>query len=595
MNDALSRALQLHQEGQLEEARRAYETLLASDPDNADANHLLGLVLYQQGDPESAQEHVSKAVALRPDDAVMRNNFGEVLRALGRNEEAAEQFRRAVTLKPDYPEPHNNLAVLMAGTGHLRQARWHCEQALAMRPDYPDAWFNLGLAWQMEGGWSDAASCYERCIEHGGVSADLLNNLALSCQQQGYWKRARDHYRHALSLDDSLVSGLNNLAELCEKTGVLEEAAQLNARALAGDPDDPHALLVAARLRLRNDDAEGAVRLLRRAVGGNPSDNLAQSILFELGQLLDRRGDYPGAHEALARANRLQSADPRYPGVNPDRFHERVRSYRSVTPDLKTGRPDRGAPVFMLGFPRSGTTLLDQILDAHPALQVMEERPCLETVQARLEKEIGPFPACLSNAGDSARTTQRAAYAECASGFLDRRGGARLVDKYPLNIIRTPLIQWLFPGAPVILSLRHPCDVVLSCFMQQFVPNDAMANFASIEDAARLYAEVMELWETNQDQLGLSVHTVRYEDLLADFDETVSHCLEFLGLEWTDGVRDFAEHARKRDRIVTPSYRQVTRSLYDSSLGRWRNYRDQFGGALQMLEPFVSRFGYSLD
>jgi len=607
MNETLSRALQLHQAGELEEARHAYESLLDSDPQNADASHLLGLVMFQQGDTESARERVSTAIALRPDDPVIRNNFGEVLRAMGRDDEAAEQYHKALELHADYPEPHNNLAVIMTARGGFGEARQLCERAIALRPDYADAWYNLGLVWQNEGNWPEAASCYERCIDLGGAFPDVFNNLALCRQQDNDWDAARGFYRRALELNPAFSPALNNLAELCEKSGELEEAASLNQHALTAAPDDPHALLVAARLLARKDDLPEAVRRLREIATAGIPTGLEQAVQFELGQMLDRAGDYEDAFAAFSRANELQSGDSRYPDVRPERFLDGLTSCREVIDKLqwRGGELVPEAPVFLVGFPRSGTTLLDQILDSHPRLQVMEERPCLESVQEALESGPQPDPRAesrpetghwLLGLSDLSRSRQRELrhlYFEQAGRFLQLEKGSTLVDKYPLNITRLALIQRLFPGAKIILSLRHPCDVVLSCFMQQFTPNDAMANLNSLESAAVAYGLVMDLWESSRDHLNPDVHTVRYEDLVSDFDGTVSACLAFLGLEWADSVRGFSEHARGRDRISTPSYRQVSRPLYSSAVGRWENYRGFFSGTLKTLEPWIERYAYS--
>jgi len=595
MNDTLSRALQLHQQGQLEESRHAYESFLDSDPDNADASHLLGLVMLQQGDAESARERVSRAVKLRPEDPVIRNNFGEVLRAMGRNEEAAEQYQKALELRADYPEPHNNLAVIMTAQGSFDEARRHCERALALRPGYADAWYNLGLAWQNEGNWNEANRCYERCIDFGGAFADVFNNLALCRQLDNDWAAARGFYRRALELDPEFLPALNNLAELCEKSGELEEAASFNQRALNTAPEDPHALLVSARLLLRKDDVTGAVRRVREITARDISAELEQPVQFELGQLLDLAGDYDGAFAALSRANELQSNDLRYRNVEAQRFLDRIKRDREASRKLawNTGPTAPNAPVFLVGFPRSGTTLLDQILDNHPALQVMEERPCLEQIEQTLESGPAPYPPSLNHLSPDRQRELRLLYFKKAGTFLQRREDSTLVDKYPLNIVRLPLIHRLFPGAKIILSLRHPCDVVLSGFMQQFTPNDAMASLNSLESGARAYAAVMDLWEAVSLQLQPSVHTVRYEDLVGEFDETVAACLDFLGLEWNDSVRNFAEHASGRERIGTPSYRQVSRPLYASAVGRWENYRRFFREALETLEPWIERYGYS--
>ena len=167
-----------------------------------------------------------------------------------------------------------------------------------------------------------------------------------------------------------------------------------------------------------------------------------------------------------------------------------------------------------------------------------------------------------------------------------------LIDKLPLNIIAAGLIHRIFPEARFVFAQRHPCDCVLSCFMQNFALNDAMANFLDLEDAARLYDKVMTLWLQYQSALPLQVHTVCYEILIEDFEETLTPLLDFLGVDWDEGLRDYTETAYRRGKIKTPSYNQVTQPLYTHARGRWQRYRQHLQPVLPLLLPWAERFGY---
>ena len=169
--------------------------------------------------------------------------------------------------------------------------------------------------------------------------------------------------------------------------------------------------------------------------------------------------------------------------------------------------------------------------------------------------------------------------------------GARLVDKMPLNTVDAGLIARLFPKAKVLLALRHPCDVVLSGFMQAFKPNPAMVQFETLKSSALFYAAVMDLWRQYEPVLPLSVHRVRYEDLIADFEGETRRMLAFLGVAWDDAVLAYAERAKGKA-IATPSYHQVTQPIYTRSVGRWRNYHAAFADVLPILEPWLKAFGY---
>ncbi len=249
--------------------------------------------------------------------------------------------------------------------------------------------------------------------------------------------------------------------------------------------------------------------------------------------------------------------------------------------------------MFLVGFPRSGTTLLDTILNSHRAIHVVEERPAVRNMRNALERLPGGYPDGLAALDPADLAALRQIYfAELDRHLEPQDRSAVVVDKLPLNIIEAGLIQRIFPQARFLFAQRHPCDCVLSCFMQNFEVNDAMANFLDLGDAAVLYDKVMTLWQQYRTVLPLAVHTVRYESLVEGFEETLTPLLAFLGVGWDDGVRRYAETASRRGIINTPSYDQVTQPLYTRSLGRWQRYAEQMAPVLPILLPWARRFGY---
>ncbi len=249
--------------------------------------------------------------------------------------------------------------------------------------------------------------------------------------------------------------------------------------------------------------------------------------------------------------------------------------------------------VFLVGFPRSGTTLLDTILRSHPDIAVVEEMPAVLLVREALERLPGGSPDGLAALDPAHLEELRQIYfTELDKHLAPEDRPAVVIDKLPLNLVEAGLIHRIFPRARFLFVQRHPCDCVLSCFMQNFKINDAMANFLDLEDAARLYDKAMTLWQQYQEVLPLQVHKLRYESLIEAFDETLGPLLEFLGVAWDDSIRNYAETATRRDRIATPSYDQVTQPLYTRARGRWERYREQMQPVLPTLLPWVKRFGY---
>ena len=172
--------------------------------------------------------------------------------------------------------------------------------------------------------------------------------------------------------------------------------------------------------------------------------------------------------------------------------------------------------------------------------------------------------------------------------------GGVFIDKFPLNLVSSPLIRRLFPEARFILALRHPCDCVLSNYMQRFIPNGAMIHMIDLNDAAKLYDRCFSAWEEARSVLNLKVHTIKYEDVVSDLKAEIMKALGFLGLDWQDSVAAFDETAKKRI-IGTPSRKQVTQKLYTKAKGRWHKYREYMGDVPEILRPWAEKFGYSID
>lgn len=185
-------------------------------------------------------------------------------------------------------------------------------------------------------------------------------------------------------------------------------------------------------------------------------------------------------------------------------------------------------------------------------------------------------------------------YYRCINKHVVLERSSRVIDKLPLNMTRAGLIYRLFPNAQIIFAVRHPCDVVLSCFMQNFGLNSAMANFLTLETTVRFYDALMRLWQRYVELFPLNVHVVRYEDVIEDIGREAARLTGFLGVEWEPGMVNFHEHARRRGWISTPSYHQVSQPVYQHAVNRWEHYRDHLRPFFDMLRPHAQRYGYVL-
>lgn len=355
-----------------------------------------------------------------------------------------------------------------------------------------------------------------------------------------------------------------------------------------------------------------------------PRDRLVANGHRELARILDRKGEYAGAWEEMNRGNQLARE------VDKQLIHRNVLRWRTEAWRALYDKPawvqklkdkpvryEGVTPVFLVGFPRSGTTLLEQVLDAHAGVQALEEKPMIYralgnaatamNARAQLKGKFGremhrkAFLATafgeLPNLGEKELQSLRDVYFRVAGHYLKLDDSKVFLDKNPLSMVDMGFVLRLFPGARFIVALRHPADCVLSSLMQNFSNNDGMANFLDPEHAASLYKHVMSLLWQYERVLGISgqMHYIRYEDLVEDFESQVTGVLDFMGLEWDDAVTRYHEHAMQRGSLATPSYTGVTQKLYKGAMNRWHNYAEQMAPYLHHFRDAARRYDYSLE
>jgi tetratricopeptide (TPR) repeat protein len=606
----LAEGVKRHTEGQLARAGDLYARVLALAPDQPDALHLSGLLAHADGDGGRAQALIEKASAIAPRHAAFHNSLGVVRLEAGKAEDALAHFARALACDPVYAEAFLNRGNALQRLGRLAEAITSYDAALALRGDYPEALCNRGRALHLTERPNDAVADLERALALRPGYAAAARYLGDSLADVGRSEAARDAYGRALATAPDDADALAGLASLEERSNRLAEAAAAAEKALAHDPRQVRAALTIARVcRRQGRFADGLARLQpfvsEAGLGATNQerDDAAALVAFERGMLHDRAGDYAAAYAAFVEGNRKM--EDAWPVNAADRafFPDLVtRLAARFTADWIAAWPpppapladDPPDPVFLVGFPRSGTTLLEQMLDAHPALRTLNEKDAIDVVRRRVAALPGGYPDALATLSAAELGDLRALYWREAARHLEDGATSRLlVDKMPLNSIEAGLIHRLFPRARFLLALRHPADVVLSNFMQAFKPNAAMVQFGSLFAAARFYADVMGLWQQYRRVLPLSVHPVRYEDLVADVEGETRRILAFLDLPWRPEVLGYRERATGRP-IATPSYHQVVEPIYRRAIGRWRNYRPflEESAALPLLAPFVAAFGY---
>lgn len=577
------------------ELRRALEIA----PGHPEALNHLGVVLAAEGRKVEAIAAFEAALAGAPGFGEALLNLAEAKLAIGEDQAAEAMVRQALATAPEHPRLLDLLGRALVSAGKLDEALAAHEAAAAADPSAPQAAFNLAATLQQAGRVEEAEAAYRSLVKRFPRFAPAWANLGALLQQQDRRIEAVQALETALKRDPAHLQARINLANLLEQASRLDEAAEQLRIGLEQAPDHLAFQVLAAKLERRSGRSEAAARRLAGAPPQEGPAALRQDWLFEKGRNLDRVGQYEGAFAAFTEANALAALDGTLLRARQGQTRrlissldacftpEWVRSWHPL-PDTETAE----TPIFLVGFPRSGTTLLHHVLAGHSQLQVMEEVQALDAAREAVEASVEGYPAGLASLTPAAADAARKAYWDRVRENVPLEPGKRLVDKLPLNLVQLGLAHRLWPNAPVILALRHPCDVCLSAYMQHFDLNDAMANFLTLEDAGEFYDSVMGLFRHYEAVLPLRLARLRYEDLLDDFDDEVQRLLAFLDLEWEEGVRDFVATARERNHINTPSYSQVTEGLYTRARYRWTNYRPFLGPLHEKVAPWAERFGY---
>jgi tetratricopeptide (TPR) repeat protein len=548
-------------------------------------------IAQQVGDYSAAIPTYESIVAVAPEDWESWNNLGNARRLSGDIEGSVAALERAADLNSAAPPIRLNYATALAAVGRVDDAE---AQLRRMAEDFPQdtkSLRELHAILKELGREEPALEAIEAASKRDPADLELL--LALASQRLNllHTEAAEEAYLKAVEREpgNSLANlGLAVVFELTNRTGDLSNL--VNEAQKRGVGEDVLNFIRAFDYRRQKKFDEGLAALEKV-----PDELETARRCHLLGQLEEGAGHYDEAFAAYTRMNEIQRGDPTRP-------EERAAAYRTVVGNQRetisaewlkgwredASKSDRPPPAFLVGFPRSGTTLLDTMLMGHPNVEVLEEEPTLLKAS-----KILPFDA-LADASDQQIEEARSEYFRVAGEHTPLAPGKLLIDKNPLSMNALPTIRRLFPEARIILALRHSCDVVFSCYATNFKLNDGMSNFLGLDTAAELYDLSFSYFEKAQGLLGLPVHKVIYENVVGDRESELRSLLDFLGLEWSDDVLDHESTALSRGRIKTASYAQVAQPIYSQAAGRWTNFREHLEPVLPVLEPWLAKFGYSL-
>lgn len=612
---ALAEVIRLRQAGDAAGALALAEAHAAATEDGAPFLAIAGLAALELGDAPRAVAHLEALARLRPDDIEIRADLAKALLAAGRDDDAlalaqgadlpalarieawvrqqrGEQaqaiaaYARVLQGEPTDAASWNNVGNIHAAAGNVDQAITAFEHAITYQPDEPGMYLNLADVLRQAdlGGprLKVARDVAEIAPDNRAVQTELAMALAHN-----------ELLDEAITVLEAAVKRWPEFGESHLELGRLYEATNRN-EALAAflaslDPAacPPEVAFLHAWLAQREgrfEDAAAHAEAIPETI--HPMRRMAL-----IGNIAERLGDVPRAFAAFEAMNAAAMAEA--PPRRGPTFRESIEADLArwspewaarwappLSPD-----PARRDPVFLVGFPRSGTTLLDTMLMGLPDLCVLEERP----IMAEILRMLG-------NADLAALTPQQCGQLREAYFDSARRNGwdgtRWLVDKHPLNMARAVQIHRMFPNARFIMAERHPADVVLSCFMANFTLNYAMRSFTDLHEAAHTYDAVFRAWHRAGELFPIASHAVRYERLVEDPRAELQPLVTWLGLDWNDRLLAHEETAKERGRVKTASYAQIGEKLYTRASGRWLRYADQLAPVMPILAPWADRMGY---
>ncbi len=492
--------------------------------------------------------------------------------------------------------------LILAGQGRMRGGRIEralqmFERARALDPDNADALNGLGLCLTMLGRPKEALAAFDHGVAVAPGKLFLVLSRAQALENVGRLREARAALEQVVAAEPGHMRALEQLASLYVRRGDMAAARDCAARALAIDPSSPAAFIAIAAADLAGRNFEAARRRMA-PLGAEPrigpvNQSIALGLLGDALDGLDRPAEAFAAYTAAREALRgpmeamLKGAESAIARVN--RLAAYFRSC-AIAPWRAVPSAATKTHAFLVGFPRSGTTLLEQALASHPDVRTMEEVDCLgDTVGEYFHAADGMARFAALGAGDLARLRDTYWCRVAEAGIAADR--PVFVDKMPLNAVHLGVIARLFPDAKVLFALRDPRDVVLSCFRRRLVMTAHMYELSTLAGAAAFYDAVMALAEIYRERLALPVLDLKHEAMIADFDGETRRVCDFLGLAWHDAMRNFAADAKTRD-VKTPSAMQMVRGLNQDGAGQWRRFAAQMAPVLPVLKPWVARFGY---
>ena len=562
-----------------------FEQALTIQPNFAGAHINLGNTFKEIGRLDDAATCYQKAIAISPDFAMSHNNLGVVLKDLGRPEEAITHYELALAIAPDYAEAHTNLGNALQILGRPGEAVVHHDRALAAMPDFAEAHSNLGNALKELGRPEEAIAHYERALAIKPDFAMAHYNLGIALDELGRPEEAVTRYERALSIKPDYAEAHHNLGNTLDEVGRRDEAITHYEQALAIKPDYAEVHRNLSRLKPDQEQVSIIEKLLHRP---SLSETDATHYHFALGNIYHNGKTFRRAFEHYNKANTLKRKAITYDSRNFTAYVDRlIAAYsKNYFQEVAASGSDSELPVFIVGMPRSGTTLVEQIVSSHPRAYGAGELASLGGFEQEITKQFEaakPYPECMSLRDESIALEYSRKYLEKLQNYS--HDATRITDKMPDNFMRIGLIKTLFPKARIIHCRRNALDTCTSNFLNYFATgNEYSFDLNELGQYYLDYERLMAHWDS---LFPSEILAVQYEELVMNQEKISRRLIDYVGLEWDDRCLDFHKNERA---VHNLSSMQVRQPIYTQSMNRWKHYEKQLASLIAILPRASSDF-----
>ena len=566
--------------GNLDCAVSAGRKLVELQPDNADSWYFLATIFGAAEDFVHAEDCLRRVIEHRPGVAHIYRSMGCMLQAQGKLDEALGTFQKAIDCDPEYADACNDCGVVLQEMGRLDEALIQYNRALQINPDFVDAKINLGSLLMLRYDLEGAQHCFESVLSADSNNTMALSGLGTALLERGKLADAEHVFNRALGLDPGFDNVVVKLARLHERQGDYRTAQTL-LQPIIDKGRNADAVAAFAQLAPRIKATDRAIEMLEDMLtNGSPLYAQKMEMYYSLGRRYEKVGSYDAAFENFKSGNELKQVNYNHSG-QVQLVESLVQTYSMKNvPGLPSADASDRQPLFIVGMPRSGTSLAEQILSVHPDVQAAGELIAINKIAAELHQ----CPEVAGSYPGNALFVDRDTLGSLVRKYLDDlpdsgKEKKYFTDKMPHNFLHLGLIQQLFPNARIIHCVRDPRDTCLSCYSYDFSGDHPYAY--SLESLGRYYLQYRRLMDHWKSVLKLPIYDLVYEQLIDDQDAKIRDLVSFCGLDWDDRCLGFHSSGRY---VRTSSYDQVRRPIYSSSIGKWKHYEEHLGPLLDMVD-----------